>query len=103
MTAVAGKDRLYRALDKAIDTRKLSAALASGGRIVSGAQFDLLLYDFPSTYFEVRLARFRLRSTVTAVSPTRCVGRSFWGMVVTEEGFRVPPIVLRQASGCHTL
>ena len=51
--AVAAKDRLYRALDKAIEHKEvLERHLAKRWQDLFGAQFDLLLYDLTSTYFE---------------------------------------------------
>jgi len=51
--AVAAKDRLYRALDKAIEHKEsLEEHLASRWQDLFGAKCDLLLYDLTSTYFE---------------------------------------------------
>jgi transposase len=51
--AVAAKDRLYRALDKALEHKEaLETHLAKRWRDLFGAKCDLLLYDLTSTYFE---------------------------------------------------
>ena len=51
--AVAAKDRLYRALDKALEHKEaLETHLANRWRDLFGAKCDLLLYDLTSTYFE---------------------------------------------------
>jgi transposase len=51
--AVAAKDRLYRALDKAIEHKEaLESHLGKRWRDLFGANCELLLYDLTSTYFE---------------------------------------------------
>ena len=51
--AVAAKDRLYRALDKALEQKAaLETHLAKRWKDLFGARCDLLLYDLTSTYFE---------------------------------------------------
>jgi hypothetical protein len=51
--AVAAKDRLHRALDKALEHKEaLERHLAQRCRDLFGAKCDLLLYDLTSTYFE---------------------------------------------------
>ena len=51
--AVAAKDRLYRALDKALEHKEaLESHLGQRWRDLFGARCDLLLYDLTSTYFE---------------------------------------------------
>ena len=51
--AVATKDRLYRALDKALEHKEaLESHLAQRWRDLFGAKCDLLLYDLTRTYFE---------------------------------------------------
>ena len=51
--AVAAKDRLYRALDKALEHKEaLETHLAKRWKDLFGARCDLLLYDLTSTYFE---------------------------------------------------
>jgi Transposase DDE domain len=51
--AVAAKDRLYRALDKALEHKEaLETHLGQRWRDLFGARCDLLLYDLTSTYFE---------------------------------------------------
>jgi len=52
-TAVAEKDRLYRALDRIVAHKAaLERHLADKWRDLFGARFDVLLYDLTSTYFE---------------------------------------------------
>lgn len=51
--AVAGKDRLYRCLDRIVAHKPaLEKHLADKWRDLFGASFDILLYDLTSTYFE---------------------------------------------------
>jgi transposase len=51
--AVAGKDRLYRCLDRIVAHKSaLERHLAQKWRDLFGATFDVLLYDLTSTYFE---------------------------------------------------
>jgi hypothetical protein len=51
--AVAAKDRLYRALDKALQPKEaLETHLAKRWKDLFGARCDLLLSDLTSTYFE---------------------------------------------------
>ena len=51
--AVAGKDRLYRALDKALEHRDaLMSHLQERWSDLFGAECQILLYDLTSTYFE---------------------------------------------------
>lgn len=51
--AVAGKDRLYRCLDRIVEHKPaLEKHLAAKWRDLFGATFDILLYDLTSTYFE---------------------------------------------------
>jgi len=51
--AVAGKDRLYRCLDRIVAHKPaLEKHLAQKWRDLFGATFDILLYDLTSTYFE---------------------------------------------------
>lgn len=50
---VAGKDRLYRALDRLVDLKDaLELHLTARWKNLFNAQTDLLLYDLTSTYFE---------------------------------------------------
>ena len=51
--AVAGKDRLYRALDKSLEHRDaLMGHLQERWSDLFGAECEILLYDLTSTYFE---------------------------------------------------
>ena len=55
--AVAAKDRLYRALDKALPHKEaLETHLAKRWKDLFGATCELLLYDLTSTYFEGQVA-----------------------------------------------
>ena len=55
--AVATKDRLYRALDKALPHKEaLETHLAKRWKDLFGATCELLLYDLTSTYFEGQVA-----------------------------------------------
>jgi transposase len=50
---VAGKDRLYRCLDRIVEHKEaLEQHLAHRWRELFGANFEVLLYDLTSTYFE---------------------------------------------------
>ena len=50
---VAEKDRLYRALDRMVEHKEaLEEHLADRWKDLFGANFDVLLYDLTSTYFE---------------------------------------------------
>ncbi len=50
---IAGKDRLYRTLDKIVALKKpLEEHLASRWKDLFDARFEILLYDLTSTYFE---------------------------------------------------
>ena len=52
-SAVAGKDRLYRCLDRIVAHKPaLEQHLAQKWRDLFGTTFDILLYDLTSTYFE---------------------------------------------------
>jgi hypothetical protein len=51
--AAAGKDRLYRCLDRLVAHKDaLHQHLVERWRTLFDAQFDILLYDLTSTYFE---------------------------------------------------
>jgi transposase len=51
--AVAGKDRLYRCLDRILDHKDaLCRFVAERWKTLFDASFDVLLYDLTSTYFE---------------------------------------------------
>ena len=50
---LAQKDNLYRCLDKLLDTKtSCSAFCNNAGRTLFEAEFEVLLYDLTSTYFE---------------------------------------------------
>ena len=51
--AVAAKDRLYRCLDRIVEHKQdLFLFLKQKWHDLFGAEFDVLLYDLTSTYFE---------------------------------------------------
>ncbi len=55
--AVAGKDRLYRCLDRLLEHKEaLCRFLTERWRSLFDAQLDVLLYDLTSTYFEGQCA-----------------------------------------------
>lgn len=55
--AAAGKDRLYRCLDRLVEHKDaLNRHLVEQWRTLFDAKFDVLLYDLTSTYFEGRCA-----------------------------------------------
>src|SRR6202790_174529 len=85
--AVAAKDRLYRALDKALEHKEaLESHLAQRWQDLFGAKCDLLLYDLTSPYFEgqaeERPAARRGYSRDSRPDALQLV----LAMVVTEEG-----------------
>jgi hypothetical protein len=57
---VAGKDRLYRCLDRILEHKQERFVwLKQKWADLFQADFEVLLYDLTSTYFELRIA-FRL-------------------------------------------
>lgn len=86
--AVAGKDRLYRCLDRLVAHKDaLEQHLAGKWRDLFGATFDVLLYDLTSTYFEG--AAEQVRSAERGYSRDHrpdCL-QVVLALVVTPEGF----------------
>jgi hypothetical protein len=79
--AVAGKDRLYRALDKALEHRDaLMGHLQERWSDLFGAECQILLYDLTSTYFEGEAEGWRAPRAVTPAITARtlCKSSSLW-------------------------
>ena len=69
--AVAGKDRLYRALDKALEHRDaLMGHLQERWSDLFGAECQILLYDLTSTYFEGEAAGVESAARLLPRSPS---------------------------------
>ena len=74
--AVAGKDRLYRALDKALEHRDaLIGHLQKRWSDLFGAECQILLYDLTSTYFEGEAEGWRAPHAVTHAITVRTLCR----------------------------
>jgi transposase len=86
--AVAAKDRLYRALDKAIEHKEaLEQHLAGRWQDLFGANCDLLLYDLTSTYFEGQAGEVSLARHGYSRDHRPDALQIILALVVTEEGF----------------
>jgi transposase len=86
--AVAAKDRLYRALDKAIEHKEaLEQHLARRWQDLFGAKCDLLLYDLTSTYFEGQAGEVELARHGYSRDHRPDALQIILALVVTEEGF----------------
>jgi transposase len=86
--AVASKDRLYRALDKAIEHKEaLETHLGKRWRDLFGAKCELLLYDLTSTYFEGQLEKLDLAAHGYSRDHRPDAEQIVLALVVTEEGF----------------
>jgi Transposase DDE domain len=86
--AVAAKDRLYRALDKAIEHKEaLESHLGKRWRDLFGANCELLLYDLTSTYFEGQAAAVTLAAHGYRRDYRPDARQLILALVVTEEGF----------------
>jgi len=84
--AVADKDRLYRCLDRLLRHKDaLGQFLTRQWKMLFDAQFDVLLYDLTSTYFEGRCAEIPRRSTATAATVGGC-RQVVIALVVTTDG-----------------
>jgi transposase len=86
---VAAKDRLYRALDNALEHKEaLERHLAKCWRDLFGAKCDLLLYDLTSTYFEGQAGEIpgARRGYSRDLRPDAL--QLILAMLVTEEGLR---------------
>ena len=85
--AVAAKDRLYRALDKALEHKEaLERHLTQRWRDLFGAKCDLLLYDLTSTYFEGQAAEIPAARRGYSRDSRPDALQLILAMVVTEEG-----------------
>ena len=88
--AVAGKDRLYRCLDRIVAHKpELEKHLAAKWRDLFAATFDILLYDLTSTYFESPLPedeKDKRRYGYSRDKRPDCV-QVVIALVVTPEGF----------------
>jgi transposase len=85
---VAAKDRLYRALDKAIEHKEsLEQHLAGRWQDLFGAKCDLLLYDLTSTYFEGQAGEIPIARRGYSRDHRPDALQIILALVVTEEGF----------------
>jgi transposase len=86
--AVAAKDRLYRALDKALEHKEaLETHLGKRWRDLFGARYDLLLYDLTSTYFEGQAGEASKAAFGYSRDHRPDCRQLLLALVVTEEGF----------------
>ena len=86
--AVAAKDRLYRALDKALEHKEaLERHLGQRWRDLFGAKCDLLLYDLTSTYFEGQAAEASKAAFGYSRDHRPDCRQLILALVVTAEGF----------------
>jgi hypothetical protein len=85
---VAAKDRLYRALDKALEYKAaLETHLGQRWRDLFGARCDLLLYDLTSTYFEGHAGEAPKAAFGYSRDHRPDCRQLILALVVTEEGF----------------
>jgi transposase len=88
--AVAGKDRLYRALDKALEHRDaLMSHLQERWSDLFGAECQILLYDLTSTYFEGEAAGVESAARGYSRDHRPDTLQVVLALVVTPEGFPV--------------
>ena len=88
--AVAGKDRLYRALDKALEHRDaLMGHLQERWSDLFGAECQILLYDLTSTYFEGEAAGVESAARGYSRDHRPDTLQVIVALVVTPEGFPV--------------
>jgi transposase len=86
--AVAGKDRLYRCLDRIVVHKPaLEKHLAAKWRDLFGATFDVLLYDLTSTYFEGEAAEVTSAERGYSRDHRPDCLQVVLALVVTPEGF----------------
>ena len=86
--AVAAKDRLYRALDKALEHKEaLESHLGQRWRDLFGAKCDLLLYDLTSTYFEGQASEVPKAAFGYSRDHRPDCRQLLLALVVTAEGF----------------
>jgi transposase len=87
---VAGKDRLYRALDKALEHRDaLMGHLQKRWSDLFGAECQILLYDLTSTYFEGEAAGVESAARGYSRDHRADTLQVLVALVVTPEGFPV--------------
>jgi Transposase DDE domain len=87
---VAGKDRLYRALDKALEHRDaLMGHLQERWSDLFGAECQILLYDLTSTYFEGEAAGVECAARGYSRDHRPDTLQVLVALVVTPEGFPV--------------
>jgi transposase len=88
--AVAGKDRLYRALDKALEHRDaLMGHLQERWSDLFGAECQILLYDLTSTYFEGEAEEVESAARGYSRDHRPDTLQIIVALVVTPEGFPV--------------
>ena len=88
--AVAGKDRLYRALDKALEHRDaLMGHLQERWSDLFGAECEILLYDLTSTYFEGEVESVSCAARGYSRDHRPDTLQVIVALVVTSEGFPV--------------
>ena len=88
--AVAGKDRLYRALDKALEHRDaLMGHLQERWSDLFGAECQILLYDLTSTYFEGEAEEVESAARGYSRDHRADTLQVLVALVVTPEGFPV--------------
>jgi hypothetical protein len=88
--AVAGKDCLYRALDKALEHRDaLMGHLQERWSDLFGAECQILLYDLTSTYFEGEAAEVESAARRYSRDHRPDTLQVLVALVVTPEGFPV--------------
>ena len=85
---VAEKDRLYRCLDRIVAHKEgLEQHLAAKWRDLFGAEFDVLLYDLTSTYFEGEAVEVdKVRRGYSRDHRPDCL-QLLLAVIVTPEGF----------------
>jgi transposase len=87
---VAGKDRLYRALDKALEHRDaLMGHLQERWSELFGVECQILLYDLTSTYFEGEAAGVPAAARGYSRDHRPDTLQVIVALVVTAEGFPV--------------
>jgi len=87
-SAVAQKDRLYRALDRIVAHKEaLERHLAEKWRDLFSASFDVLLYDLSSTYFEGDAEEVDKAARGYSRDHRPDCGQLVIAIVVTPEGF----------------
>jgi len=92
---VAGKDRLYRCLDKIVDHKEhLQEHLCRRWQDLYGARVDVLLYDLTSTYFEGEAPEAEKAQRGYSRDHRPDCKQVLLALVVTPEGFPIAYEVL---------